>query len=179
MTTRAGQTSAALGLALLLASAPAAAQEKAAGAASPGAPDVQSLSPGVDRLLAELRGREAELRERERSLERRERSVDEIEARLERRIGQLEALRQQIEERIASWSAQGGEPVDDLARVYGAMPPEKAAGLLEELELDLAVQVMGEMKRKQSAAVLAAMNRERALALSRRLARPLEPATAP
>ncbi|MDP6978845.1 MAG: hypothetical protein QF570_09630 [Myxococcota bacterium] len=131
------------------------------------------LSQGVDRLLIEVHKRQKELTEAEREVVRREAAVLELEVMIEERIAALEADRAAIEERITAWEVQDGDRIKKLSRVYSAMPPARAARLLSDLELDLAVSVLGGMKQKESAKVLAVIDPKRALVLSRRLARPL------
>ncbi len=137
------------------------------------------LSKGVDAIIAQIRKREVDLVVREQNVAERERAVAELETLLERRVVELDRIRQEVEDRIAAWSSQGQDRVMQLANVYSAMPPPKAGALLGKLDLDLAVSVLREMKKKKSAAVLSAMQPDRALRLSRRLLRPLDPQTDP
>ena len=60
-----------------------------------------------------------------------------------------------------------------LAKLYAAMPPARAANLLSGLDLDLSVEIIRKMKQKPAAALLASMKSKRALAISRRLTDPL------
>ncbi len=143
-------------------------------------PDVLNapgLSRGVDAIISEIRKREVELARREQQVAERERAVVELEELIDRRATELERIRSEVERRIADWSAQGQDRVQQLASVYAAMPPAKAGTLLGKLDLDLAVSVIRGMKKKSSAAVLSAMRSDRALLVSRRLLRPLDPGT--
>lgn len=137
------------------------------------------FSKGVDLVLAEVRARESELARRELELAERESAVKELEGMVAERAGELEKIRAEVETRILAWSSQGGDRIDQLSGVYSAMPPGEAAELLSKLELDLAVSVIQRMKKKVSAAVLAAMKPDRALLVSRRILQPLDPATDP
>lgn len=137
----------------------------------PGMP--MGMSQGVDRLLAEVYTRKKELAEAERDVERREAAVRELETMIDERIEALEADRRELETRIAKWETQDGDRIKKLAKVYAELPPSKAARLLSNLELDLAVSVLSGMKQKSSAEVLAAIAPDRALVMSRRMARPL------
>ena len=125
--------------------------------------------------MIEVHKRQKQLVEAEREVARREAAVLELEAMIEKRIAELEADRAAIEARIATWETQDGDRIKKLAKVYSAMPPARAAVLLSELELNLAVSVLAGMKQKNSAKVLAVIDSKRALVLSRRLARPLRP----
>jgi len=142
---------------------------------APAAPRAQEASPQVERLLVELRERDATLARRERDLAERERSIVALESRVEARLDELRDIQAIIEARIEDWEGQDGARIRRLARVYGEMPPERAAPLLESLALDLATSIVSSMKAKDSAKVLAVMNPEQALHLSRRAARPLDP----
>lgn len=136
-----------------------------------GAQDVAARPP--ERMLEEVRERRAQLERQERELAERERVIGALEARVEAHLDEIHEIRALVEKRIAEWEALEGDRVKRLAKVYAEMPPERAAPLLEALELDLATEVLSSMKAKDSAAVLAVMNRLRALRLSRRVARPL------
>lgn len=131
------------------------------------------LSQGVDRLLKEIYERQKTLTEVEREMARREAAVADLEALIDRRVAALDASRQEIEDRIAAWELKDGDRIQKLSKVYAAMPATKASRLLERLELDLAVAVLGKMKQKNSALILAVMPAPRALSMSRRLVRPL------
>jgi flagellar motility protein MotE (MotC chaperone) len=135
----------------------------------------QEASPHVQRLVSELRERQASLERRERELAERERAIVELEARVDDRLAELAEIQRTVEARIQAWEGQDGDRIKRLARVYGEMPPERAAPLLENLSLDLATSIVSRMKAKDSAKVLAVMDADQALYLSRRVARPLEP----
>ena len=135
------------------------------------------FSKGVDVILAEVKTREVELARRELELGEREGAVKELEAMVAERAGELERIRAEVKTRILAWSAQGQDRIEQLSGVYSAMPPADAAALLGKLELDLAVSVIRQMKKKVSASVLAAMKPDRALLVSRRILQPLDPAT--
>ena len=135
------------------------------------------LSRGVDAIIAEIRKREVDLALREQRVAERERAVVALESMIEKRAMDLDRIREEVEGRIAGWSAQGRDRVSQLADVYSAMPPQRAGQLLNKLELDLAVAVVRSMKKKSSAGVLGAMRPDRALLVSRRMLKPLDPTT--
>jgi len=147
------------------------------------APPVEALlagagySRGVDSILAEVQAREALLARRELELSEREGAVKELESMVAERAGELEKIRAEVETRILAWNAQGQDRIEQLSGVYAVMPPVEAAELLGKLELDLAVSVIRQMKKKVSANILAAMKPDRALQVSRRILQPLDPAT--
>jgi len=135
------------------------------------------LSRGVDAIIAAIRKREVDLAVREQRVAERERAVTELEDLIEKRSTDIDRIRQQVENRIAEWSEQGRDRVTQLAEVYSTMKADRAAILLSKMELDLAVSVVRSMKKKSAAAVLAVMRPDRALLVSRRLLKPLDPQT--
>ena len=135
------------------------------------------LSKGVDAIIAEIRKREVDLALREQRVAERERAVVELETMIEERSIQLDRIRAEIEDRISDWTAQGQDRVTQLANVYSSMPAAKAGSLLGKLDLDLAVSIIRGMKKKSSAGVLAAMRPDRALRVSQRMLKPLDPTT--
>jgi flagellar motility protein MotE (MotC chaperone) len=144
---------------------------------APGPLSVLGLSKGVDSVIAEVRKREIKLARSEQRVAERERAVAELEALIEKRSLELDRIRVEIEDRIRNWAGQGQDRVTQLSSVYSSMPPAKAGALLGKLELDLAVSIIRGMKKKSSAGVLAVMSSDRALKVSRRLLKPLDPRT--
>ena len=173
-----------LGAGLLLralVAAPAESAEPAASAhaaePSPDAlPDVAAAPQATSKLLAELRTRNDELEARERDLGERERSLGELAAEAKSMLAELDGRRNQVEQRITALEKLQGDGVARLAKVYGAMPPARAAELLERLDLEVASVVLSRMKPKTSASVMAAMNPEQALRLSERATRAIDDA---
>lgn len=144
------------------------------------APDLLNapgLSKGVDSIIAEIRKREVNLALREQRVAERERAVVELEELIDKRAIELDRIRTEIEGRISDWSSQGQDRVLQLSNVYSSMPPNKAGKLLGKLDLDLTVSIIRGMKKKSSAGVLAAMSPDRALSVSRRMLKPLDPTT--
>ena len=58
----------------------------------------------------------------------------------------------------------------DITKIYESMKAEEAAPILDRLDDATATAILGRMKQKQIGAILAAMNRDRAVALTKALA---------
>lgn len=130
--------------------------------------------PALAPVLAELRTKQTQLERRERELDDRERHVTELEAAASAQLDEASALAAQVEERMNAWQqTQGDKAIARLARIYGSMAPQAAAPLLEALELELATRIVAKMKPEKSSALLPFVSEERALAMSRLVARPL------
>jgi flagellar motility protein MotE (MotC chaperone) len=148
-----------------------AAQAPATTAGERSAGPAATVEPGGDPALAPLlrrvHERMEELDRRERELAERERSLDELASETTRVFDELDALRAAVEGRIAAFEALRGDGVAKLAKVYAAMPPARAAALLDRVDPEVATAVIARMKDKKSAAVLASMAPERALRVTR------------
>ena len=79
-----------------------------------------------------------------------------------------------------------GAQYDDLARIYQAMKPAKAAMVFEQLDMDVQMKVAQRMRERSTAMILAAMTPKGAADLSMSLARkearrlkPVPPPAAP
>ncbi|MGH0033702.1 MAG: MotE family protein [Myxococcota bacterium] len=126
-------------------------------------------------LMLELRIERAALERRAFELETRERALAEAQGELLRRLEQFEATRADLEKRLDRLEESMGDQTARLSKTYAAMPPERAAILMAELDPEFASSILRRMRSKQSAAVLADMEPGRARTLSIRLAKPLTP----
>jgi len=140
--------------------------------------DPNACEYGVTSLLEELRAHQLEHDRRARELDDREHHVEDLERAANERLAELEEMADTVEKRIAAWERSNGDAVRQLAKIYSSMPPHRAAPLLEQLDVELATQIVAKMKHKESASVLSLLSQERALAMSRNVAKPLgmEPA---
>lgn len=64
-----------------------------------------------------------------------------------------------------------GDQYEDLARIYQAMKPAKAAAVFEQLDMDVQMKVAQRMRERSAGLILAAMTPKGAAALSMALAR--------
>ena len=75
----------------------------------------------------------------------------------------------QLEKRQDTYIAQQDEAADRLAKMYEAMKAQKAAMILSSLELDVTVAILGRMKERAAAEILAFMDAGLAAQISTRL----------
>lgn len=83
--------------------------------------------------------------------------------------------RQEQADLAANAGGPGGRPAeaqyDDLAKIYQAMKPAKAAAVFEQLDMDVQMKVAQRMRQRSTAMILAAMSPGAATDLSMSLAR--------
>ena len=127
------------------------------------APDLFAKSRGFRELLEAVRQRGEELDRREQALATREAAVKALEQALAEAAGRVEA----------GGGAPSGETTGcgvAVTKIYQSMRPEEAAPIIDRLDDATATRIFGCMREKQIGAILGAMNRERAVAVTKALA---------
>ena len=134
-------------------------------AEAPVAADLFAKSRGFRELLEAVRQRGEELDRREQALATREAALKALEQVLAEEAGRVEAGPGGV---VAAGATTGCAVA--LTKIYQSMRPEEAAPIIERLDDATAKQIFGCMKEKQIGAILAAMKRERAVAVTKALA---------
>ena len=142
----------------------AAKAEAAAGAALPS--DLVARSRGFRDLLEAVRQRGSDLEQREQTVAARESALKTLEKTLAGEVTRLEALTKTDGGTPGAPSA-AGVPV---TKVYESMKPDEAGPIFDKLDDQVALGILSRMKERQIGAILAAMNRDRAVVMTRLLA---------
>lgn len=79
----------------------------------------------------------------------------------------LEELRSKIDELLQSIDRAYTEDVDRLVRLYASMKPGEAANIMDDLDIEVTVMVLGAMKERTAGPILAKMTAIRARAVSK------------
>jgi len=87
------------------------------------------------------------------------------------RIDELQTLQQRLEALEADRKRQDDVSWQGLVKLYETMKPRDAATIFNDLAMPVLVQVMDRMKDAKAAAVLAAMDPDKARLLTQELAR--------
>jgi len=145
--------------------AAAASGAAAIGAAEAGVPeDLFSRTRGFREILEATRKRGEDLDRREEALAGRERTLKALEQ-------TLGGGQESVAVPLSPTTDAGGKPCAvAVTKVYQGMKAEEAAPILERLDDETARTIFACMSEKQIGAILAAMNRDRAVALTQILA---------
>ena len=171
-----GAPPAAPGLALVSSAAantppPRPAPPPAATAAATG-PEAPSPEAAAERAILEtLRARRTELDAREAQLAQREMLAAAAERRMAARLEELAALHARLEAEARTRDERAEQGWRQMVRLYEGMRPRDAAGIFDDLEMTVLVQVVDRMREAKAAPILAAMRQERARLLTTELAR--------
>lgn len=121
-------------------------------------------------LLDRLAARRSELEAYEQELAMRASLIDAAEKRANERTATLEALEAQIASLVEERKRLEEEQFNAIVSMYQTMKPKDAAGIFNQLEIDVLVRVAKMMSPRKMAPILAAMDTGRAQELTVRLA---------
>lgn len=139
------------------------------------APSCPATVQGLEDVAADLMGRRERLAAREGKLDLREAALAEAERQLARRADELDGLRRQLQDELGQLAQQDDARIVQLVKVYETMKPKQAAEVFDRLDLELLTRVASRMREVKTAAVLAAMDPEKAKRVTMELARRRSP----
>lgn len=122
----------------------------------------QAAAAAERSLLQDLRARRVALDERSRTLDAREAVLAAAEHRMDDRVAQLTALQTTLEGLDRTRRDRDEANWRGLVKTYEAMRPRDAAAIFNELDKPVLMQVLDRMKEAKAAAILAAMQPDRA-----------------
>lgn len=122
-------------------------------------------------LLQDLRERRRDLDARAEAVATRETLAAAMEQKLTDRVGELKALQARLEAMDSARHQAEDAGWQGLVRLYEAMKPKDAAGIFNDLPTPVLVDLIGRMKDAKAAAIMAAMNQDKARDVTAELAR--------
>lgn len=120
--------------------------------------------------LQKLVERKKQLDDRESELTRTEEEIVKQKEEIEKRMKELEDMRSKISTVLEDKVKIDEQKVDSLTQMYSSMKPPQAAKVFENMDEDLAVEILGRMKKKNAADVLNLLKPEKAQAISEKYA---------
>jgi flagellar motility protein MotE (MotC chaperone) len=121
-------------------------------------------------VLQALAERRKALDVRENDVAIREKLLAAAEARIDEKITELKSLKGQIDTVFKAEETEGDAKYDSLVKVYENMKPKDAAAVFERLDMTVLLELLGRMNERKLAAIMAAMDPERAQAVTVELA---------
>lgn len=136
--------------------------------------EIPDTPPSLDDVARALQQRRAEVLELEARLALREAAVRAAEADVMAQIERLEAFQLELEALVGAAEAEEEERLQQLVKMYESMRAKSAAAIFDQLELPVILAVAKRMREARMAAILAAMNPNRARVVTTELARERE-----
>ena len=114
-----------------------------------------------------LRAEKKDLGAKQLELKTLEEGVDKKLAEIDKKLIELRELQKQIETLLVAKSEQELKKIQDLAKIYDRMAPDKAALALSGLDKKLAAELLAHMKVKAAAKILDQMAKQNTTELSK------------
>lgn len=129
------------------------------------------LSASEIQVLQSLQDRRETLDARESEMETRESLMQAAEARLATRVGELKALKSDVEDLLGQLDAVEEAELKRIVNLYQQMKPKDAARIFASLDADVRLNVAARMKESALASIMSEMPVSDAAALTLRLAK--------
>lgn len=120
--------------------------------------------------LQKLNERKNSLDAREQELARQEEELQKQRVEIDRRLEELKEIRGQVSAVLDDRVKVDDQKVEILVQTYSNMKAPQAAKILESMDEDLAVEILGRMKKKNAADVMNLIKPEKAQAISEKFA---------
>lgn len=121
-------------------------------------------------LEADLAKRRQNLDQWEQRLNMKEAQLKVAERELDQKIGELKVIKQRIESVMVEREDKQNKRIESLVKIYEGMKSKDAARIFDTLDMQILLQVMGGMSERKLSPILAAMNPDRARAVTALLA---------
>ena len=118
-----------------------------------------------------LRKWKAELVKQEEELERKKTALLAIQEDMNKKIAFLTRLRNEIRAEIAKKTTFQEQKLKHVIKAYSAMKPQKAASLIEKLDMDFSIELLSKMKGDTVGNILSFLDSKRAAKISEELAK--------
>jgi flagellar motility protein MotE (MotC chaperone) len=122
-------------------------------------------------LFSSLQKRQKDLEIRENALKAEEEKVLALRKEIIEKIDTLKALETQLSSRLDMDKGNDAKRLQDLAKVYEAAPAQKAAAMLEQLDLKTAARITINMKRDKAGLIWGYLTPQKAVAITNELTR--------
>ncbi|WP_246586951.1 MotE family protein [Stakelama flava] len=123
-------------------------------------------------IRADMKAQQSREEQRQRSLDLREQALKAAQTRMQRQLGDANAAgTRSASKKGESVEDPAKERFEELARIYQAMKPARAALVLEKLDPDVQLRIAQNMRERNAGLIMASMSPQGAAALSMALAR--------
>ena len=122
-------------------------------------------------LIEAIKVRQVEMDKKEESLRLEEEKLRLLKGGVEKRLSELRTLKKNVSKLVNEIKSFNEAKTKHLVKVYEAMPVEEAAERIARLDEQLAVKLLFQMKERKAGGILGLIETDKAVELSRELAR--------
>ena len=128
-------------------------------------------------LLTLLQKKQKDLDTRESVINSEEQKMFALKKEIMEKIDALKALEAQLTAKLDAEKNQDGKRLKELAKVYEAVPPQKAAAMLDKLDTKTAAGITINMKRERAGMIWGYLNPQRAVAITNEITNTVKSST--
>jgi flagellar motility protein MotE (MotC chaperone) len=132
------------------------------------APDVATSATSVTerRIQAAIQTELKKITLRDKALEKQEMELKTLKAEVDKKLSELNKVRAEVSRQLERKSEQETVKVTTLSKIYEKMEPANAAAVIADLDLELSVEILQNMKVKAAGRVLDNLDTKTAAKLS-------------
>ena len=134
----------------------------------------KTLGPEQLEILRSIENRKKKIEAKEKELDRRAKELASLEQIVDQKMTTLETLRKEFEVQVKAEEARQNKRIKHLVALYSNMKPKAAAGVMEKMDLDLAVEIFRQMRGREAGKILAYISPEKASKISQMLSEEVE-----
>lgn len=138
--------------------------------AKPSPRDPAQYSPQELKLLQSLSQRRDQLDKRAAALDQRDVVLQAAEKRIDEKIAKLQQMQKAIDSAANKQDQEQSAKLKSLVKIYETMKPRDAARIFDQLDMPVLIEVLGNMKERSTAPILASMDPAKAKAVTLALA---------
>jgi flagellar motility protein MotE (MotC chaperone) len=127
-------------------------------------------TPAESQVLGDVAQRRAQLDKRSEELDRRALLLKAVEQRIDGKIQKLQQTQSTISALLGQVDQQQQDRLNSLVHIYENMKPQYAAGILQQMDMPVLIQLLSRMRDLKTAPILAAMDPDKARAVTLALA---------
>ncbi len=131
---------------------------------------IPEFTRGEKEILEKLSDRRAELEKWQNDLEIKEKMIVVSSQKLDEKIAELKQIQTDTDVLLKSYNEQEDAKLKSLVKIYEAMKPKDAAGIFNDMDMDITLDIIDRMAEKKASPVLAAMDTKRARKITEELA---------
>jgi flagellar motility protein MotE (MotC chaperone) len=133
--------------------------------------EARAGDPDLSEFKALLRVKK-EIEEEKEGMKQEKSELLAVQEQINRKLAELSLLRDEIRTQMETKKLVEEQRLKHLVKAYSAMKPQIAAGLIEQLELPFAVEMLSRMPGDTVGSILSFVNKERAAKICQGLAKP-------
>jgi len=115
--------------------------------------------------------KKSELSQQEKAIDKKREELLSIQNEISRQLEEIRKVRNEIDAQIAEKKAIEDGKIKHLIKIYSAMKPQKAASLIEKLDLEFSINLLSMMKGEEVGNILSFVDVEKAAKISEGLAK--------